>query len=159
MQPFLKQVNTNKRSRAAAGPAAVHGVAAGCEVRTTHRSQESMSHFAKANPNVVSKSDCVFLSSASATGRRGRKNHQEEKEEEGCKKKQKEKDALFPNDESEKDCKPVSQRPSFRNKTLSSPPSSLAASPCFHSSARCTPRCTNNAQAGLVLQPLPPLYP
>ncbi|CAK6957316.1 Hypothetical predicted protein [Scomber scombrus] len=33
-----------------------------------------------------------------------------------------------------KDCNPVSQCPSFRNKTLSSPPSSLAASPRFHSS-------------------------
>lgn len=30
----------------------------GCEVRTTSRSQESVSHLQKAAPNVVSKSDC-----------------------------------------------------------------------------------------------------
>lgn len=65
LQPL--QVNNNKHSGAAAGPAAVHGVA-GCEVRTTYRSQEKHVAFCKSSPNVVSKSDCVFLSSASGTG-------------------------------------------------------------------------------------------
>lgn len=63
MQP--PQVN-NKQSGAAAGPAAVHGVT-GCEVRTTHRSQESMSHFAKA-AQTWCQNPTVFLSAASRTG-------------------------------------------------------------------------------------------
>lgn len=72
------QVNNNKHSGGGGGGgAADHGVA-GCEVRTTHRSQESMSHFAKA-AQTWCQNPTVFSSPVPAVREEGT----EEQEEEG----------------------------------------------------------------------------
>lgn len=94
---FLQVVNNNNTNKqrvvvvlvSAAGPAAVHGIAA-CEVRTTYRSQESMSHFGKKKKKAVQTwcpkkriRRCFPLRCQRYARKRGRGGETEKQEEEG----------------------------------------------------------------------------
>lgn len=103
-----------------------------------------MSHFAKAAQTWCQKS----ASPVPVVRKRGHEEAAGGGGGGGVRDKKRKKDALYPNDESEKDCKPVSQCPSFKNKTSSSPRLH------FHSFTRrvtvtCTQLCTH-AHAGLL---------